>query len=231
MKKALGFTYRLADTEIAYPQHPLLPHRRLHPLQADLYKAVGAGGHWQLNDSNPHFAAYQVLQNKATGAKFLFVAPHLTVNTGRRFDKMRKAETQTMINDANAYVASSPLPIVYAGDFNSDVTKHHAFDGPGIAMRAANVDDAFDVAQVTDERAVQQRERLLPHATGVRRPHRLRLRAARGSGDLVAHDPRPVAREVRRYDPVRPQPGRGKRALPVLAGWSDGRRGGQLGTF
>jgi endonuclease/exonuclease/phosphatase family metal-dependent hydrolase len=147
LKKALGSTYRLADTEIAYPQHPYFRTGDYILYKSSLYKAVGAGGHWQLNDSNPHFAAYQVLQNRSTGAKFLFVAPHLTVNTGLRFDKMRKAETQTMITDANAFVESNPIPIVYAGDFNSDVTKHHSFDGPGMAMRAANVDDAFDVAQ------------------------------------------------------------------------------------
>jgi endonuclease/exonuclease/phosphatase family metal-dependent hydrolase len=37
--------------------------------------------------------------------------------------------------------------VVYAGDFNSDVNKHHAFDGPGLAMRAARVADAEKVAQ------------------------------------------------------------------------------------
>jgi endonuclease/exonuclease/phosphatase family metal-dependent hydrolase len=148
LKKALGSSYRLADTEIAYPQHPYFRTGDYILYKPSVYSAVGAGGHWQLNDSNPHFAAYQVLKNKATGAEFLFVAPHLTVNKGQRFDKMRESETRTMVNDANAFVGSSALPIVYAGDFNSDVTKNHTFDGPGIVMRADNVDDSFDVAQV-----------------------------------------------------------------------------------
>jgi endonuclease/exonuclease/phosphatase family metal-dependent hydrolase len=121
---ALGGTYTLAYTEVP---------------------PVGTGDHWALGQNR--FAAYQVLQNTRTSAEFLMVATHLDVGSGAALDNDRKAETKTMVADARAYAASSTLPIVYAGDFNSHSGTPGAIDGPGIAMREAGMTSAFDSAQ------------------------------------------------------------------------------------
>jgi endonuclease/exonuclease/phosphatase family metal-dependent hydrolase len=139
--------YALANTEIPPTQPHYFRTGDYILYNTAKYQAVGAGNHWSLNaPTNTHWAAYQVLQNKATGARFLFVAPHLIVGNGAALDQQREDETNSMVNQANAFVASDPMPIVYAGDFNTDINPHHAFDGPGIAMRAAGVDDSYDVA-------------------------------------------------------------------------------------
>jgi endonuclease/exonuclease/phosphatase family metal-dependent hydrolase len=137
--------YTLASTEIA-PSDPGYFRTGDYILyKTSAYTAVGAGNHWNLPDTK--YAAYQVLQNNTTGARFLFVAPHLVVGSGATLDQEREAETNSMLLQASEFLQSDPMPVVYAGDFNTDLTKEHAFDGPGIAMRAQNVDDAYDVAQ------------------------------------------------------------------------------------
>jgi endonuclease/exonuclease/phosphatase family metal-dependent hydrolase len=52
-----------------------------------------------------------------------------------------------MLRQARAYAqAHGNLPVVYAGDFNSNTSATHVFDGPGRAMRTARVLDARDAA-------------------------------------------------------------------------------------
>jgi endonuclease/exonuclease/phosphatase family metal-dependent hydrolase len=146
---ALGGSYSLAETEVP-------PWERGHTVRAGTYilyrkgavAAVdGEGGHWELGDNR--FAAYQVLKNNQSGAEFLFVAPHLQV-TGQPggTDQGRQNEDKSMVGQANAYAASlGGLPIVYGGDFNSDPSHGHAFNGPSDYNLSVGLDDAFDVAQ------------------------------------------------------------------------------------
>jgi endonuclease/exonuclease/phosphatase family metal-dependent hydrolase len=135
--------YSLADTETPPSQPHFLRTGVYIIYKSDTYQAIGSGGHW--NIGNTRWAAYQVLENRTTGAKFLFVSAHLLFNPGAAADKDRQVETQNLLADANR--EANGLPIVYVGDFNSDQWGRHAFNGPAIAMRSANVDDAFDVAQ------------------------------------------------------------------------------------
>jgi endonuclease/exonuclease/phosphatase family metal-dependent hydrolase len=135
--------YSLANTEIP-PSQPHFVRTGVYILyKSDIYRAVGSGGHWNIGDTR--WAAYQVLENRTTGARFLFVSAHLLFASGAAADKQRQAETQTLLADAHR--AANGLPIVYVGDFNSDQWGRHAFNGPAIAMRTAGIDDAFDVAQ------------------------------------------------------------------------------------
>jgi len=143
--KQLGGEYSLADTEIP-PSQPHYFRTGCYILYktAD-FEAVGAGNHWGLG--NQRWAAYQELQNRTSGARFLMVAPHLVVGDGMKFDKERRAETQSLLKQAGVLAAKDGVPVVYAGDFNSDPDKRHAFNAPALAMQSAQIDDAFDVAQ------------------------------------------------------------------------------------
>jgi endonuclease/exonuclease/phosphatase family metal-dependent hydrolase len=149
LRAALGGRYRLARTEIP-------PNRRHHfrtacyilykPTQ---YKAVGRGWHWAIGTHHfERYAAYQILQNRRSRARFLFVDPHLLVGGTYRDDVRREHETESLLRQARRFGARHHVPIVYAGDFNSHAAGSDvSFDGPGTAMLAAKVADAFGAAQ------------------------------------------------------------------------------------
>jgi endonuclease/exonuclease/phosphatase family metal-dependent hydrolase len=141
----LGGEYALAHTEIPVGQKGWIRTGVYILYKKSEYRPVGQGDHWALG--NQRWAAHQVLENVQTGARFLMVAPHLEVGDGRKFDNMRKAETKSLLSQAQAFVANDPMPVVYAGDFNSDPDKRHAYNAPSMVMSAAHIDDAFDVAQ------------------------------------------------------------------------------------
>lgn len=110
------------------------------------YRAVGASGHWLISsssDSKRWWAAYQVLENRSTGARFLFVSTHLIVGNKLALDKERADETKRLLADVDGL--NLGLPVVYAGDFNSH--DQHQYDGPGVMMRNANNADAWYVSQ------------------------------------------------------------------------------------
>jgi Endonuclease/Exonuclease/phosphatase family len=140
---ALGPDYSLADTEIPPSQHGYTRTGNYILFRTSAYRPVGAGGHWFLDSSTT--AAYQMLQNTATGATFLFVAPHPIVGRGAAFDLARENETRTLVQLARAQAGGQR--IIYAGDFNSYLSHTHLYDGPGRAMRAAGVADGLLAAQ------------------------------------------------------------------------------------
>jgi endonuclease/exonuclease/phosphatase family metal-dependent hydrolase len=106
---------------------------------------VGQGGHWGLGDRRT--AAYQVLRNRSTGAKFLFISAHLWQGLGRAGDLKRKQETQRLVRHGHRLAKGAGVPVVYVGDFNSDSCKGHAFDAPSMVMRSHHIADAYNVAQ------------------------------------------------------------------------------------
>ncbi|HEX3823182.1 MAG TPA: endonuclease/exonuclease/phosphatase family protein [Mycobacteriales bacterium] len=140
---ALGGEYTLAHTEI--------PPGQLHftrigvdiIYKSSVYKAVGKGGHWNIGQTR--WAAWQELQNRATGAKFLFVSTHLLDPSSLANDRRREAETKTMVKNGRALAARRHVPIVYVGDFNSD--QAHPLNGPPIAMRSLDIADSWNAAQ------------------------------------------------------------------------------------
>ena len=137
--------YSLADTEIP-PTEPHYLRTGVYVLyKTSEYTAIGQGDHWDLGDTR--WAAYQILQNNVTGATFLMVAAHLLVGQGAAYDKKREAETTNLLSLANAYAAANGnIPIVYAGDFNSDNARRRTFNAPAVVMQGADVSDAFNVA-------------------------------------------------------------------------------------
>jgi hypothetical protein len=134
--------YTLADTEIPPSQHNYFRTGNYIIYRNTSYQAVGAGGHWFLDGTIS--AAYQMLQNKSTGATFLFVAPHTQVGSGASYDKKRESQTQTLVTQARA--AAGGHRIIYAGDFNSYLSRSHQYDGPGRVMHAAHIADGLLVA-------------------------------------------------------------------------------------
>jgi endonuclease/exonuclease/phosphatase family metal-dependent hydrolase len=137
--------YAVADTEIP-PTQPHYHRTGVYVVyNTSTYTAVGTGNHWDLG--NTRWAAYQILQNRATGARVLFVAAHLIVGRGASYDAKREAETHSLVAQANSYAqAHGDVPIAYGGDFNSDNAQSRSFNAPAVAMQAANVNDAFAVA-------------------------------------------------------------------------------------
>ena len=142
---ALGGGYALAHTETPPTQHWYLRTGDYVLYRTAAYRTVGAGGHWPLGEGR--FAAYQQLQNRQTGARLLVVSPHLTAGAGLAWDRRRAAETKTLIAEATGLAAGAHVPVVYAGDFNSDVNRNHVIDAPKAAMSAAGIVDAHDAAQ------------------------------------------------------------------------------------
>jgi endonuclease/exonuclease/phosphatase family metal-dependent hydrolase len=144
---ALGGAWKLADTEAAPCTGAGWVRTGVYVIyDSSVYRAVGASGHWQISpksQSKRWWAAYQVMENKTTGAQFLFVSTHLIVGNKDALDKERAAETQNLLDEVDKL--GLDLPVVYAGDFNSH--ERRPFDGPGVTMRAAGVADAFFVSQ------------------------------------------------------------------------------------
>jgi hypothetical protein len=136
---ALGSSYSLAYTEIPPTQHLYTRTGNYILFRNTSYAPVGAGGHWFLDGTTT--AAYQMLRNTATGATFLFVAPHTMVGRGASFDSRRENETRTLLRLARAQAGGRR--VIYAGDFNSYLSPTHQYDGPGRAMRAAHVGDGL----------------------------------------------------------------------------------------
>lgn len=145
---ALGGAYGLAKTEIP-PNQPHYHRTGDYVLykRAD-YRAVGDGGHWTLPGAGTtHFAAYQILENVHSHARFIAVAVHLKVGNSRAVDRVRRHQTKSLIQQSWAYAAAhNNLPLIYGGDFNS-APRNHAMDAPGIEMRKAGIADAYNVAQ------------------------------------------------------------------------------------
>lgn len=145
----LGGDYELAYTETPPTQHGYFRTGDYVLYKASAYTAVANGGHWIMPGSPDRYAAYQLLQDNVTGAKAVFVSPHLLVGVGATNDSLRRQETESLLSQAANYDATvGHVPVMYAGDFNSDVNSGHAFDGPTLAMHAVNAVDNQDSAQV-----------------------------------------------------------------------------------
>ena len=136
--------YRLAATEIPPTQHGYMRTGNYIIYKPSTMTAVGAGGYWDIGGGR--WGVYQEMQVRSTGAKFLFVTTHLTASAGSAYDSTREAETNYLLRDASSVAGPEHVRVVYAGDFNSDVGIFHAFDGPGIAMRALRNMDARSVS-------------------------------------------------------------------------------------
>jgi len=139
---ALGGSYILARTETPPSEPGYFRTANYILYKAAAYQAVGAGWHWTMPSG--HYASYQVVQNRTTGARVLFVVVHMGVESS---DAARQADMKWLLSTASAFAAGQHASVIYAGDFNSDVNAYHLFDGPSVAARAVHVADGLDAAQ------------------------------------------------------------------------------------
>ena len=142
---ALGSTYALARTEIPPTEHGYQRTGDYLLVRSSTWTATDAAGHWDIGDGR--WAAYAVLRSRTSSARVLVISTHLAAGAGATNDAIRRREATTLIRLATAQAAAAGhVPVVYAGDLNSDVNRNHAYDGPGLAMRAARIADAERVA-------------------------------------------------------------------------------------
>ncbi len=139
---SIGADYTLARTEIPPTERGYFRTGNYLLIKTSSYVAVGTGGFFTIGDSR--WAAYQVVRNRTTGAKALFLSPHLISNIGATYDTVRQQEMTSLADQAETVAAQYSVPIVYAGDFNSTPNKNHVFDGPGIVLQARHFADAGD---------------------------------------------------------------------------------------
>jgi endonuclease/exonuclease/phosphatase family metal-dependent hydrolase len=155
---ALDGTYTLASTETPPWQHYYYRTGNYILYRSSKWIATTTRGFWWLDSKRT--AAYQVLRSRATGARVLVVSAHLAVELGASYDSVRQQETETLVSKARA-VAGDSIPIVYAGDFNSNRNSNHAFDGTARSMQSWNIRDAEQVAQVQRNKRFNSSNRYL----------------------------------------------------------------------
>lgn len=98
----------------------------------------------------PRYVHSQKFSVAGSNRSFLFAATHLTQGVGANWDNVRRHQTQSVVNAARS--ASSGLPVVVAGDFNSHRGKKHQ-DWPSYVMWDSGMCDTFDqVANVANWR-------------------------------------------------------------------------------
>ena len=136
--------YRLARTETPPTEHFYMRTGVYILYKPSTVRPVGFGGHFSIGDTR--FGVYQELQSTSSNAKFLFVSTHVYAGSGAHYDTMRENETRSLYQQSEAIAARDHVRVVWAGDFNSDINAHHAFDGPGIVMRSEHNTDAEAVA-------------------------------------------------------------------------------------
>ena len=147
LQAVLGSDYAIADTET-----PAGAKKNYRTSDYILYRDTtfaevrGEGGHWSVGDDQ--YPAYQVLENKATRAKFLFVSVHLHEGA-QSWNTKHGEEMRKLLDQAEAASAQyGNLPVIYAGDYNSYYKlAMKKYDAPGVQLRADHVADAINVAQ------------------------------------------------------------------------------------
>ena len=145
--RGIGMDYTIAATEITYPNRGWSRTGDYILYKPSVYRAYAAGGHFSIGDGR--WGAYQPLENRVSGARFLFVCTHLIAGAGRTADVTRENEATRLVQQATAKAAALRVPVLYAGDFNSNqVTKQHPLDGPGIVMRKAHMNDARMISPI-----------------------------------------------------------------------------------
>ncbi len=150
---AIGAHYAIAHTEITWPNPGWHRYGNYILYNTDRYEALGTAGLFD-TDSGTNYAPYAELQNRSTGARFLYVGAHLTASVGRSYDSVRQAQAASLVDQGTALGRQLGVPVIFAGDFNSD-PEQNALDGPNRVMHsdANRIADARLVAQArTNER-------------------------------------------------------------------------------
>jgi endonuclease/exonuclease/phosphatase family metal-dependent hydrolase len=106
-----------------------------------------------LDAKHKRYAAWNEFQDKATRTPFYFVDAHLEPYKGKTRDDLRYAQTKVLIA-AIAKVNTKHLPVIYAGDYNSNAdnaiqSKYKGgYDAPLKAFKAAGIPDGITLADI-----------------------------------------------------------------------------------
>ncbi|MCW2750783.1 MAG: hypothetical protein JWR83_1893 [Aeromicrobium sp.] len=104
-----------------------------------------------LDKVNKRYAVWNKFRDNATRTPFFFVDSHLEPYKGKTRDNLRYAQTKVLIA-AIAKENTDRLPVIYAGDYNSnkdnaDQKKYKGgYDAPLKAFKAAGVPDGITIA-------------------------------------------------------------------------------------
>ncbi|WGX96507.1 fibronectin type III domain-containing protein [Nocardioides sp. L-11A] len=105
---------------------------------------AGTANGWRFLPDN-HGGCWVVVEEVANPARRLVLASVHLIQPAAGSDQLRLDQMSAFWNALHADPNTFGLPIVIAGDFNSDRTR--PLDGPRVLLNANGYDDAFDVAE------------------------------------------------------------------------------------
>ena len=91
------------------------------------------------------FGLYQDFYHRTSGAHFLFTSVHLSNLDGRAASDVRNAQAQRLVDRLSA-INTSGLPLVIAGDMNSNAAKKYAYDAPRRVYQGYGLREVFNLA-------------------------------------------------------------------------------------
>lgn len=113
---------------------------------------LNRAGSLTLDPRRNRYAVWAELKHKTTGATFVVVDPHLEPYKGKTYDDLRYAQSRTLLSQVDA-LNSRDLPVVFAGDFNSNknnATYPGGYDAVRKAFLEADMIDSLDAARAAD---------------------------------------------------------------------------------
>lgn len=102
----------------------------------------------QFNSGNSHGACWVELVHRATQHRVIVASVHLRNGQGDAEDRIRHAQTSTLMQLIAEQFPTGRPPIVLAGDFNSH--RSRSFDAPRLRLEQSGFHDAYDVAASYD---------------------------------------------------------------------------------
>lgn len=127
------------------PSYPDAPKDRLGCRATTAADAQAGHIFLGYHSSKCRYAVWAELVDQRTGKAFLAVNVHTVTGTSKGAVANRAKEMATLLSGVRAVTASRPVPVVFAGDFNSH--KNRADDVVGKAMSKAGYRDAYDLAR------------------------------------------------------------------------------------
>ena len=97
------------------------------------------------SNSNQRSGLYQDFYHRATGAHFLFTSVHLSNLAGRAASDVRHAQATRLMDGLNS-VNRAGLPLVLAGDMNSNAASKYVYDAPRRVYHGNGLSEVFDRA-------------------------------------------------------------------------------------
>lgn len=116
------------------------------------YYTLNRAGSLTLDSRRGRYAVWAELRHKTTGTAFVVVDPHLEPYKGRTYDDLRYAQSRSLLSQVDA-LNTKDLPVVFAGDFNSNknnATYPGGYDAVRKAFLAADMVDSLDAARAAD---------------------------------------------------------------------------------